>query len=85
MNKHFAGKVNNITVDKCTKFGIVFKVSENLSRTRGRRLISIAHVKAKLVYYVLQDVVAAFEVVNCNGVEVQCQVLNYFVNLCLEI
>ncbi|ONM08736.1 Cyclase-associated protein 1 [Zea mays] len=38
------GKVNNITVDKCTKFGIVFK-----------------------------DVVAAFEVVNCNGVEVQCQ------------
>ncbi|KAJ4964330.1 hypothetical protein NE237_024269 [Protea cynaroides] len=38
------GKVNNITVDKCTKTGIVFK-----------------------------DVVAAFEVVNCNGVEVQCQ------------
>ncbi|AQK63293.1 Adenylyl cyclase-associated protein [Zea mays] len=38
------GKVNNITVDKCTKFGIVFK-----------------------------DVVAAFEIVNCNGVEVQCQ------------
>lgn len=38
------GKVNNITVDKCAKFGIVFK-----------------------------DVVAAFEVVNCNGVEVQCQ------------
>uniref|UniRef100_A0ACD5X6D9 Uncharacterized protein n=1 Tax=Avena sativa TaxID=4498 RepID=A0ACD5X6D9_AVESA len=38
------GKVNNITVDKCTKFGIVFK-----------------------------DVVAAFEVVNCSGVEVQCQ------------
>ncbi|KAK3149508.1 hypothetical protein QOZ80_3AG0218360 [Eleusine coracana subsp. coracana] len=38
------GKVNNITVDKCTKVGIVFK-----------------------------DVVAAFEVVNCNGVEVQCQ------------
>jgi adenylyl cyclase-associated protein len=25
--KHFAGKVNNITVDKCTKVGIVFKVS----------------------------------------------------------
>ncbi|XP_057965727.1 cyclase-associated protein 1 [Malania oleifera] len=38
------GKVNNITVDKCTKMGIVFK-----------------------------DVVAACEVVNCNGVEVQCQ------------
>ncbi|XP_042521124.1 cyclase-associated protein 1-like [Macadamia integrifolia] len=38
------GKVNNITIDKCTKTGIVFK-----------------------------DVVAAFEVVNCNGVEVQCQ------------
>ncbi|XP_042494816.1 cyclase-associated protein 1 [Macadamia integrifolia] len=38
------GKVNNITVDKCTKTGIVFK-----------------------------DVVAACEVVNCNGVEVQCQ------------
>ncbi|XP_043709536.1 cyclase-associated protein 1-like [Telopea speciosissima] len=38
------GKVNNITVDKCTKTGIVFK-----------------------------DVVAAVEVVNCNGVEVQCQ------------
>ncbi|BAS86137.1 cyclase-associated protein 1 [Oryza sativa Japonica Group] len=38
------GKVNNITVDKCTKVGIVFK-----------------------------HVVAAFEVVNCNGVEVQCQ------------
>ncbi|KAJ4966346.1 hypothetical protein NE237_018195 [Protea cynaroides] len=38
------GKVNNITVDKCTKTGIVFK-----------------------------DVVAAFEVVNCNGIEVQCQ------------
>ncbi|KAI4298347.1 hypothetical protein L6164_031920 [Bauhinia variegata] len=38
------GKVNNITIDKCTKMGVVFK-----------------------------DVVAAFEIVNCNGVEVQCQ------------
>ncbi|XP_073105312.1 cyclase-associated protein 1 isoform X2 [Elaeis guineensis] len=38
------GKVNNITVDKCIKMGIVFK-----------------------------DVVAACEIVNCNGVEVQCQ------------
>nr|CAD1818275.1 unnamed protein product [Ananas comosus var. bracteatus] len=38
------GKVNNITVDKCTKTGIVFT-----------------------------DVVAACEIVNCNGVEVQCQ------------
>ncbi|KAF3435697.1 hypothetical protein FNV43_RR22789 [Rhamnella rubrinervis] len=38
------GKVNNITVDKCTKMGVVF-----------------------------MDVVAACEVVNCNGVEVQCQ------------
>ncbi|KAM6563179.1 hypothetical protein CsatB_023177 [Cannabis sativa] len=38
------GKVNNITVDKCTKMGVVFR-----------------------------DVVAAFEIVNCNGVEVQCQ------------
>ncbi|KAL3722529.1 hypothetical protein ACJRO7_034841 [Eucalyptus globulus] len=38
------GKVNNITVDKCTKLGIVFT-----------------------------DVVAACEIVNCNGVEVQCQ------------
>ncbi|XP_051137205.1 cyclase-associated protein 1 [Andrographis paniculata] len=38
------GKVNNITVDKCTKMGVVFK-----------------------------DVVAACEIVNCNGVEVQCQ------------
>ncbi|KAK4835748.1 hypothetical protein QYF36_014031 [Acer negundo] len=38
------GKVNNITIDKCTKMGIVFK-----------------------------DVVAACEVVNCSGVEVQCQ------------
>ncbi|KAM7250780.1 hypothetical protein ACFE04_022663 [Oxalis oulophora] len=38
------GKVNNITVDKCNKMGVVFK-----------------------------DVVAAFEIVNCNGVEVQCQ------------
>ncbi|KAL7002703.1 F-actin-capping protein subunit alpha [Sarracenia purpurea var. burkii] len=38
------GKVNNITVDKCTKMGIVFT-----------------------------DVVAAFEIVNCSGVEVQCQ------------
>lgn len=38
------GKVNNITVDKCTKMGVVFK-----------------------------DVVAAFEIVNCSGVEVQCQ------------
>ncbi|XP_020264735.1 cyclase-associated protein 1-like isoform X2 [Asparagus officinalis] len=37
-------KVNNITVDKCTKTGIVFK-----------------------------DVVAAFEIVNCNRVEVQCE------------
>ncbi|XP_072973555.1 cyclase-associated protein 1-like [Typha angustifolia] len=37
-------KVNNITVDKCTKMGIVFT-----------------------------DVVAACEIVNCNGVEVQCQ------------
>ncbi|KAK9000455.1 hypothetical protein V6N11_080953 [Hibiscus sabdariffa] len=35
------GKVNNITIDKCTKMGV--------------------------------DVVAACEVVNCNGVEVQCQ------------
>ncbi|XP_010548053.1 PREDICTED: cyclase-associated protein 1 [Tarenaya hassleriana] len=38
------GKVNNITIDKCTKMGIVFT-----------------------------DVVAAFEIVNCNNVEVQCQ------------
>ncbi|XVE93220.1 hypothetical protein REPUB_Repub01dG0171600 [Reevesia pubescens] len=38
------GKVNNITIDKCTKMGVVF-----------------------------QDVVAACEIVNCNGVEVQCQ------------
>ncbi|KAL8542934.1 hypothetical protein ACS0TY_003706 [Phlomoides rotata] len=38
------GKVNNITIDKCTKMGVVFK-----------------------------DVVAACEVVNCHGVEVQCQ------------
>ncbi|XP_075504362.1 cyclase-associated protein 1-like [Primulina tabacum] len=38
------GKVNNITVDKCTKMGVVFK-----------------------------DVVAACEIVNCNGVELQCQ------------
>ncbi|KAJ0077469.1 hypothetical protein Patl1_36396 [Pistacia atlantica] len=38
------GKVNNITIDKCTKMGVVFT-----------------------------DVVAACEIVNCNGVEVQCQ------------
>ncbi|CAA0807616.1 Cyclase-associated protein 1 [Striga hermonthica] len=38
------GKVNNITVDKCTKMGLVFK-----------------------------DVVAACEIVNSSGVEVQCQ------------
>ncbi|KAJ0981909.1 hypothetical protein J5N97_010164 [Dioscorea zingiberensis] len=38
------GKVNNITMDKCNKMGIVFT-----------------------------DVVAACEIVNCNGVEVQCQ------------
>lgn len=38
------GKVNNITIDKCNKIGVVFK-----------------------------DVVAACEIVNCNGVEVQCQ------------
>ncbi|XVF01111.1 hypothetical protein REPUB_Repub04eG0060000 [Reevesia pubescens] len=38
------GKVNNITIDKCTKMGVVFK-----------------------------DVVAACEIVNCSGVEVQCQ------------
>ncbi|XP_059651148.1 cyclase-associated protein 1-like [Cornus florida] len=38
------GKVNNITVDKCTKMGVVFT-----------------------------DVVAACEIVNSNGVEVQCQ------------
>ncbi|WOL16985.1 hypothetical protein Cni_G25773 [Canna indica] len=38
------GKVNNITVDKCTKMAVVFT-----------------------------DVVAAFEIVNCNRVEVQCQ------------
>lgn len=38
------GKVNNITLDKCTKMGVLFK-----------------------------DVVAACEIVNCSGVEVQCQ------------
>ncbi|XP_028772621.1 cyclase-associated protein 1-like [Neltuma alba] len=38
------GKVNNITIDNCTKMGVVFK-----------------------------DVVAAFEIVNSNGVEAQCQ------------
>ncbi|XP_074587371.1 cyclase-associated protein 1-like [Curcuma longa] len=38
------GKVNNITVDKCTKMGVLFT-----------------------------EVVAAFEIVNCDGVEVQCQ------------
>ena len=26
--KQFSGKVNNITIDKCTKMGDVFKVSE---------------------------------------------------------
>ncbi|KAL7118789.1 hypothetical protein ACP275_02G023500 [Erythranthe tilingii] len=41
---HIKGKVNNITVDKCTKMGVVFK-----------------------------DVVAACEIVNSSGVEVQCQ------------
>ncbi|KAM0060837.1 putative cyclase-associated protein CAP/septum formation inhibitor MinC [Helianthus debilis subsp. tardiflorus] len=38
------GKVNNITVDKCTKMGVLFT-----------------------------DVVAAFEIVNCSSLEVQCQ------------
>lgn len=38
------GKVNNITIDKCNKMGVLFK-----------------------------DVVAACEIVNCNGVEVQCE------------
>ncbi|KAK9053364.1 hypothetical protein SSX86_029997 [Deinandra increscens subsp. villosa] len=38
------GKVNNITVDKCTKMGVLFT-----------------------------DVVAAFEIVNCSSIEVQCQ------------
>lgn len=38
------GKVNNITIDKCNKMGVLFT-----------------------------DVVAACEIVNCNGVEVQCQ------------
>ncbi|CAI5519329.1 unnamed protein product [Closterium sp. Naga37s-1] len=38
------GKVNNITLDKCTKTAVVF-----------------------------QDVLAACEVVNCSGVEIQCQ------------
>ncbi|KAI7733459.1 hypothetical protein M8C21_015085, partial [Ambrosia artemisiifolia] len=38
------GKVNNITVDKCSKMGVVFT-----------------------------DVVAAFEIVNCSSIEVQCQ------------
>lgn len=38
------GKVNNITMDKCTKLGVLFK-----------------------------GVIAAFEVVNCNSVEVQCE------------
>lgn len=27
-SKQFAGKVNNITIDKCTKMGVVFKVCE---------------------------------------------------------
>ncbi|KAH0462731.1 hypothetical protein IEQ34_010306 [Dendrobium chrysotoxum] len=38
------GKVNNITIDKCNKMGVLFK-----------------------------DVVAACEIVNCNGIEVQCE------------
>ncbi|CAI5944064.1 unnamed protein product [Closterium sp. NIES-64] len=38
------GKVNNITLDKCTKTAVVF-----------------------------QDVLAACEVVNCSGVEIQCE------------
>jgi adenylyl cyclase-associated protein len=72
--KLFPGKVNNITVDKCTKFGIVFKVSLYCSRPRGSQLIF--HIVLALNFYVFQDVVAAFEVVNCNGVEVQCQVFD---------
>ncbi|KAL6546030.1 F-actin-capping protein subunit alpha [Orobanche gracilis] len=44
MGRKWVGKVNNITVDKCTKIGVVFK-----------------------------DVVAACEIVNSSGVEVQCQ------------
>lgn len=31
-----------------------------------------------LFMIVTQDVVAAFEIVNCNSVEVQCQVSPYF-------
>jgi hypothetical protein len=37
----FVGKVNNITVDKCTKVGIVFKVSVKLvAEGRGQDVLN---------------------------------------------
>lgn len=71
---YHAGKVNNITVDKCTKMGVLFKVCR-------RRLTFYIYIFRSIIFthYAAfdlnwQDVVAAFEIVNCNGVEAQCQV-----------
>lgn len=74
-----AGKVNNITIDKCSKMGVVFKVSINMYRAMHRFPIMLSPSRLFLSCKCSkQDVVAACEIVNCNGVEVQCQVLMLF-------
>lgn len=84
MPSQCAGKVNNITIDKCTKMGIVFTVSkEACTCSIGLVVCEVCCIKNDLLFacfFILdkQDVVAAFEIVNCNGVEVQCQVSFFF-------
>ena len=73
---HCAGKVNNITIDKCTKMGVVFSVSRKICENRNLYLWMPKDGCGLTHYFDFekQDVVAACEVVNCNSVEVQCQV-----------
>lgn len=74
-----AGKVNIITIDKCTKMGVVFTVSNNMEQFVFNHFKGSLWIRVRSYFLVLflckiQDVVAACEIVNCNGVEVQCQV-----------
>lgn len=61
--------MNNITIDKCSKMGLLFKVYFKKSKAS---LMHIDFFTNSL--HIIQGVVAACEIVNCNSIEVQCEV-----------
>lgn len=68
-----AGKVNNITIDKCTKVGVLFKVhlwtNKHILPGHSCRFFNLS-----CIVVIYQGVVAACEIVNCSSAEVQCEV-----------